>query len=69
MTPETKPPASGPGLPKGLLLVVSGFLLIFFSCLGVFTFKQDNLWVLLPLGGVLGIVGSIVFFVSLSRKR
>ena len=68
-TEETKPASSGPGLPKGLGLVVGGILLVFFGCLGVITFNYENLFVVTLLGAALVVVGAIVFFVTLARKK
>jgi hypothetical protein len=64
-----KPPSRGPGLPKGLGLVVGGILLVFFGCLGVITFNYENLFVVTLLGAALVVVGAIVFFVTLARKK
>jgi hypothetical protein len=69
MTAEPKPASGGPGLPKGLALVVGGIRLVFFGCLGVITFKYENLFVVTLLGAALVIVGAIVFFVALARKK
>jgi hypothetical protein len=65
---EMKTPTTGPGLPKGLGLVIGGALLAFFSCLGGAGLNLENLFWGVLLGGALVLVGTIVFFITLWRK-